>query len=481
MERFIKKHLNIFLILVLIFGFLVRLYKITNPIADWHSWRQADTASVSWFFAQDGINLLVPRYHDISKTASGFENPQGFRFAEFPLFNALHALAFSFLGKFSFEVWGRLISVFASIGSTIFVFLIGRYFLGKIGGLLAAFFFAFLPFNIYFSRVILPEPLAVFLATGGIWFFICWIDKTKLRPDIYFFLSAVFFSLALLVKPYTVFYASAPLYLVFVKYGKKTFLHPALWFLLTAVLVPFFLWRGWMWNDEFLRGIPHWKWVFNGDTIRFRPAFWWWIFGQRLGQLILGVWLAVPFVLGLTQTVRRYSFFLQSFIFGQFLYVAVVATANVRHDYYQTLTIPAVTLVLAAGIMFLKNLPHLNPKAKTLVILGSVVAGLFISLYQIKEFYKINHPEIILAGKAADKILPKDALVIAPYNGDTAFLYQTRRRGWPIMTAPIDEMISRLGATHYVSVNFDKKTEEIMERYKVMEKTDKYVIVQLVK
>ena len=44
--------------LILILGFVVRLYKINNPVADWHSWRQADTASVTRIYVQNGINLL---------------------------------------------------------------------------------------------------------------------------------------------------------------------------------------------------------------------------------------------------------------------------------------------------------------------------------------------------------------------------------------------------------------------------------------
>ncbi len=30
---------------IIILGLALRLYKIDNPIADWHSWRQADTTS----------------------------------------------------------------------------------------------------------------------------------------------------------------------------------------------------------------------------------------------------------------------------------------------------------------------------------------------------------------------------------------------------------------------------------------------------
>ena len=40
------KH-KILLILILLLALILRWYKIDNPLADWHSWRQADTASVS--------------------------------------------------------------------------------------------------------------------------------------------------------------------------------------------------------------------------------------------------------------------------------------------------------------------------------------------------------------------------------------------------------------------------------------------------
>ena len=72
--------------------------------------------------------------------------------------------------------------------------------------------------------------------------------------------------------------------------------------------------------------------------------------------------------------------------------------------------------------------------------------------------------------------MPKDAKVVAPYNGDTAFLYQMNRKGWPAVDNSIDNIIER-GATHYVSldqgsvdtVNFSKRFETVL-------KTDKFII-----
>ncbi len=96
----------------------------------------------------------------------------------------------------------------------------------------------------------------------------------------------------------------------------------------------------------------------------------------------------------------------------------------------------------------------------------------------MREFYKINHPEIIEAGIAVDRITPKEALFVAPYNGDTAFLYQTKRWGWPVVDRPLPEIIQK-GADFYVSVNFDSQTNEFMQKFVTVEKTSNYVILDL--
>jgi hypothetical protein len=62
-----KNKILILVILCLAFG--LRLYKINNPIADWHSWRQADTAAVARNFDKFGFDILHPRYDDISNIA----------------------------------------------------------------------------------------------------------------------------------------------------------------------------------------------------------------------------------------------------------------------------------------------------------------------------------------------------------------------------------------------------------------------------
>ncbi|OGM08601.1 hypothetical protein A2159_01255, partial [Candidatus Woesebacteria bacterium RBG_13_34_9] len=412
--------------------FIFRLYKLESPLADWHSWRQADTASVTRIFVSDGINLLYPRYYDISSVQTGIFNPIGFRFVEFPVFNAIHAffvLNFSF---FNLEVWGRLVSIFSSLICIFFIYLIGKRFMGTWGGLLSAGFFSFIPFNIYFSRVILPEPMATMFAIVGLYLFIKFIDSNK---SFYLLTSGVFFALGILVKPFVAFYLVPVVYLIFKNFGlKEIYKTPRLLIKLLLymdiVLVPFLLWRGWI--NKYPEGIPHFLWAFNGDKIRFKPSFWRWIFGERLGNLILGSWGLIPFSFGiLTKLKNKFGYFIQVTLLGMLMYVTLFATASVRHDYYQTITIPAISLALASGVLVLWKSKDFNRILSRSLIVLSISVMFIIGAFQVREFYKINHPEIIEAGNAADRLLPKNALIIAPYNGDTAFLYQTNRQGWP--------------------------------------------------
>ncbi|MCX6705577.1 MAG: glycosyltransferase family 39 protein [Candidatus Woesebacteria bacterium] len=485
MSNLIKRVINlkhieyIILSLLLILGFLVRLYKINNPIADWHSWRQADTASVTRNYVNLGLNLLYPKYHDISKIQTGYFNKEGLRLVEFPVFNLFHYLLVKMLPNFSFDALGRLTSVIFSVFSAFFLFLIGKRYLGKWGGLLSCFFFLFLPFNIYFSRVILPEPLCVFFSLFSLWLFIRYIDSEKV---LYLFSSGIIFSLALLIKPFALFYAFPMVYLALSKYGiKKIVATPKLLinFLIFVdlVVIPLLLWRSWIGKHP--EGIPYFTWAFNGDFIRFRPAFWRWIFGERIGRLILGIWGLIPFVLGVI--VKKKNYFGLSLMLGALIYVAIVATASVRHDYYQILIIPPICLLAAEGSLALWQNNIFNKWLARPILIFSIVLGLGMGWYQVKEYYKIDHPEIIAAGQAVNTLTPKDALVIAPYNGDTAFLYQTKRWGWPVVDDSIENII-KLGATVYVSVNLGSgDTKYVEAKFKTIEKTSQYIIIDLTK
>ncbi len=473
----IIKYIESFILtIILILAFVLRIYKIDNPVADWHSFRQVDTASVTRTYIEEGMNLLYPRYHDISTTQSGLFNPNGYRFVEFPVFNALHVMAMKLMPTVGLDVWGRMISIISSLVSVVIIFFIGKRYISFIGGVMVSMLFALNPFSVYFSRVILPEQLAVMLGLISVFTFSKYIDTQKIE---FIIVTIIFFTLAILVKPYLVFFSLPVIYLSINKYGLRGVLkNKTLILSAITILLPFLLWR--MWMSRYPEGIPFWKWTFNDDGIRFKPAYWYWIFGERLGVLILGVYGVIPFLFGLLGKTKG-SGFVRSFFGGALLFLIIIATANVRHDYYQTIITPSIFLAFAGGVMHIWKEIRMS-KIKRILLIGiSFSLMIVVSGFRVKEFYKINNPSIIIAGMYVDKHVSKDALVIAPYNGDTAFLYQTKRSGWPVVDRPIDELIE-LGADYFISVDLGHyQTIEFGRRFYTVAKTDRFIIFDLKK
>ncbi|MDP3724053.1 MAG: glycosyltransferase family 39 protein [bacterium] len=465
------------IIAILLIGtFVVRLYKIDIPIADWHSWRQADTAAVARNFVEDGFHLFRPTYDDLSSLQTGRPNPQGLRLVEFPLYNAMIGLVYLITGVN--EMSARLVSVLFATTSTFLLYLLIRRLMTERVAVLSAAFYAFLPYNIYFTRSIFPEVPAVTFLLAAYLAFAYWMEvKKKSSLWIFGVLSTVLGAVALLVKPTTIFFFLPFVWFAWKKYEWSMIRRLELWTSGLTMVLPLVLWRWWI--SHFPEGIPASEWLLNGQNIRFTGAFFRWIFAERFGKLIMTGWGMPLFILGLIRGRLKDDLFPYALLVGTLLYVTVFAMGNIQHDYYQILIIPTLAIFLGRGADFLLSPPPSLSKVWTMPILAvCLVAIAAFGWYEIRGNYQINHWEIVEAGRAVDQLTPKDAKVIAPYFGDTAFLYQTKRKGWPIMDSPIDTLIAR-GATHYVSVQFDDVTKQLMQKYPIVTQTEKYIILDL--
>lgn len=469
-----KKNKIITITILLIIGFIVRLYGINNPVADWHSWRQADTASVTRNFINDGINLLHPTFHDFSNIPSGKDNPQGWRMVEFPIYNAITATIYKNINFLNLtpEVVGRLINIIFSLSSAILIYFIifdlTNSFLPSLLGLTI---FLFLPFNIFYSRTILPEPTGVFFMLLSLYLF-----PKKI------ILSSIPFAISLLIKPYIALLLFPPfcfhIFNLFKnKFNKKLFLK----FFIFGIIgfIPFALWR--LWIKQYPEGIPASNWLFNGGNMRFRPVWFRWLFYERISKLILSVFGLVPFVVGFAYNHKKIQFFSFSLFLGIILYFSIIARGNIQHDYYQVLIVPFISIITGFGLYYISTSVF---KPKVLGILISLIlfiSTIVFSFYEIKGYYQINNPAIINAGQKASEILPKNAVVIAPYNGDTAFLYQTQRSGWPIEIYDIENIKKQHSNNPFylISVNFDNYTNNMSDEYKTIFKNDQFIILDL--
>lgn len=478
------------LLAILLGGFAIRFYGFDNPIADWHSWRQSETASVSRNFAQDGIDMLHPRMDNISNVQSGTDNPEGYFFVEFPIYNALQACLFTLIGVFTIEQWGRILSMLSSVAGGLFLYLIVKRHSNTVIGLFSVFFYMFLPFNIYYGRTILPDTMMTMAFLGSIYYFGTWIsekakgkkqkEKVQVKDKNYLnFLIALFFTiLALLLKPHSVFFLLPLLYLVFATFGWAAFKKWQLYIFALFSVAPLIAWRLWM--TQYPEGIPANQWLLNGNGIRFRPAFFRWIFYERLTVLISGYFGAILLLLGLIKLPKMKNWmFFASFFASTLLFVSVVATGNVQHDYYQISAIPSVAILMALGSYLLYtwkiNNLHVGKVLLALIISASFYYGWNI----VKEYFNINNRSILAAGEAVQRITPKDALIVANYNGDSALLYQFDRKGWASQQDEMSVLIKK-GADYFVLINPSKdEISKWQAQYKLVESTDQYSLFDL--
>ncbi|HEX9008334.1 MAG TPA: glycosyltransferase family 39 protein [Patescibacteria group bacterium] len=470
--------IKVFLLaLIVILGLWVRLYKIDNPVADWHSFRQADTSSVTEEWLKHGVNVLAPAYQDHSNIQSGKDNPHGYRMVEFPVYNLLHYGVYKLDPGLGIDKAGRVTSVILSLISIVLIFLIGDRLSGFFVGFMAALFMAILPFNIYYSRTILPEPLTIVTVLASYFFLLLSAEKESKQRKLWFYLSAISLSISILVKPYAIFFVLPHAALIFRLLVQQRLNILDIFLYGGIALGPFGWWRRHILS--YPTGIPASDWLLNSSGIRWRPAWFRWLFAERLGRLILGIYGTIFLILGLIAKPKHEGVAYWLWFIGILTYFSVVAGGNVQHDYYQAIIIPFLTLILAKGVSLVLSLST-TTYSRWLTILMTILSfGFMISLawYDIEPYYHINNPAIIEAGKEVDRLTPKDALVIAPYNGDTAFLYQTRRTGWPIGFYIEDKMSK--GATYYVSVVYDDEARSLEKQYTLVEKTDKFIIIKL--
>lgn len=477
MPKNLQNKLSLLLLFILVtLGVLGRSYRLNAPLADWHSWRQVDTASVAREYVKNGIDLSRPTYHDLSSIPSGLDNPNGYRFVEFPLISALHATLASNFHQLGIVEWGRVLSIVSSSLSIIVIYLIMNLVSTPLAALVSAGVFATLPYNLFYGRVVLPEPHLVFFSLVALHQFLKYWNTAKLQYCLTF---TLFLTLALLMKP-TALIILVPMALYGLLSGSFAW-QKAIFSVIAATLslLPYLAWRRYI--AAFPAGIPANAWLFNGNGIRFKGAWFRWLFGDRIGRLILGYWGLIPAGFGLLALGRtkKETAVVGGMVVGALAYMTVIATGNVQHDYYQIQIIPALAMLIGVGVDYVISL------RKTLlskISLASLLAFIFLlssalAWYEVRGYFNINNPAIVAAGAEIDAITPADALVIAPYMGDTAFLFQTNRRGWPI-GENIDLKI-KAGASYYVTTTRDKEYNDLIARYTLVKETDQFSIIKL--
>jgi 4-amino-4-deoxy-L-arabinose transferase-like glycosyltransferase len=479
-----SKFLLLVFILMLVMGTGIRFYKLSNPLDGIHSWRQADTAAVSRNYVREGIDLLHPHFDDLSNVPSGLDNPQGYRYVEFPIYNFFQAELSTISNLFTLEEWGRIITIFSSVLTGVFLYLLVRKYVDEIAALCVFGVFLFLPFSFYYGRVILPDPSMSMTALGAVYFFDLYIQirkKSLARGLGILCVSLILAATSLLLKPFAAFFLLPIAWLSLVAFRQKVFLRWELYLYAILAVIPLILWR--LWIQHYPAGIPASDWLFNGGNIRFTGAYFYWIYSQRIATLILGYFGVAFLIMGViwnsAKQAGRGLFY--SILLGALLYTVVIARGNVQHDYYQILILPALALFTGLGI---KSLIIFEKKSLTTYIQGgtALVCILFMlafGWYGVKSYYTYD-AGLVASGQEIDASTPKNALVVTSRDGDTTFLYYMNRKGWSSFAHPLPDLIKQ--GAQYLVIAYPK-TEDLglANTYSLIHRSDAYLLFDLTK
>ncbi|MDO5561938.1 MAG: glycosyltransferase family 39 protein, partial [bacterium] len=377
-------------------SFILRLYKIDNPVADWHSWRQADTAAVSRNFIKNGFTPLFPRFDSLETLKDGgIENPERYFFAEFPIYNIL---TYPFYKNFGVnEIYARLVNIFFSSLTAVALFLLCRLFTKDKIAFTAGLFFAIIPYNIYYGRVIMPDPLHVFFIVTTFLSYVYYLKKSP--QPIYLVLAGIAYAGALLTKPYALVLLLPLFALAWQKYRWQWWRQLSTWLPLIIALIPFALWRYHV--AQYPEGSFGTAWLFNSTNIRFTGAFWRWLIAERLNRIILGIGGFVLVIIGLFfNREKAKSSFFYWWLLAVWIFFIVIATGNVTHDYYQLPIVPSLCFFAATGFWAIIDLGK-NVFNKILYAGGAlalVLMMLAFGWYEVRGFFNINNPAIVAAG-----------------------------------------------------------------------------------
>lgn len=470
--------------LILVVGLAFRLYRVNIPLSDFHSWRQADTAAVARNFVRNGFDLMHPKYDDLSSIQSGIENPQGYRFVEFPLYNAIFALTFKALPSTAIEIHGRLISIAFSLLIISIIYYLTKHEIGTIGAVAASGTYAVFPFFVFFSRVVLPETTALGFMFISIFCLYLWHDEDKvLQNSLLFIGSFVTFAAALLIKPTIIFYGLALLYL-FIRRYQFSFIRKFnfyLYFLLAAI--PLVLWRYYI--RSFPEGIPASGWLITSvntyqglQNIFLRPAFFRWIFYERINNIILGGYVTAFLVFGLIAKPKRY---LVHIIFASALsYLLVFEGGNVQHEYYQTLILPALAILVGQGVQIIANnkREYLHPVFTWSAVSAVFVLSFLFSYYHVKDYYNYSS-DLSQRGNIIKTLTKRTDKIITDSTGDTTLLYLSDRQGAPAVYKDLSEL-KKLGYTYVESDKKDVITSWKNEnQYQLIFENDSFALFKL--
>ncbi len=422
---------------LLLLGLGIRLQGIRLDLIDHNCFRGATEAMMARHFDRHGLVLQYPYICGYASTPVKFVN-------EFPLYPALMAVTYRFFGEDI--LFGRLISIVASLGTALLCYLILRHQFSNSTPFWGMLLFTLSPLGSYVGRCVLRHPTAFFFMALAFFLWMLWLE----RSSWWLWLGVWFSAAASILMNFPNAYIGLPMLAALILYrGWRGILDRRVWWLAVLVLLPTFLWV----YHAMVSGA--WFMTPRGTSQRepgkfFRLEWWNPEFFQNLGIHLWGMLLTPSGVilasLGLFLFWRsRFPWVVRVWAATVFLYFAYdsYAVSVEIHDYYFLHALfPA---CLAAGIaggtlvdvarVHARNFPNLASLAMACLLLVPMVRNwqsVDIPLKQrflVEEVGWLKH--WLPASRAIREKTEADAVVVVDREVES-LIYLCDRPGWVI-------------------------------------------------
>lgn len=319
---------------------LARAWVFVHPETAVYWWRPADNASIARNFYEGGMHLLSPQV-DWGGAQPGLVE------MEFPILQYLTAVLYLVFGLH--EGFAAVVPVASALGAVALTYRLGREIVGARAAVLASLVLALSTSFIRYSEVLLGETLQVLGVVAGLYG--CW-RWAETRRWIHFWIAGSGLALAILIKPTALVLGLPVAVVLWQAAGWRALTDWRVWALAAVMLVPPALWYWHAYELGSLTGNT--VGIFSGGYLKLArtdlltsPEFYlrqaWFVAMYHLTPLLL-----VPLAVG-TWTWRR-GWLVPAWIAAGLAQIVVAAEGNHASPYYQLIMLPALALVVGAGL-----------------------------------------------------------------------------------------------------------------------------------
>lgn len=470
-----KKKEYIILIVLVLCACGVRLYaNITAPLVDYHSSHQASTMSVARNFVKDGLNLLYPQHNDRYNYQYGVENPDRYYLYEFPLYSAVVASISSFFPGIAIEIIGRAVSVISSLVviSIVYYLLLKKY--GVIAALFAGSIFSFFPFFVFFSRVALSDMFVSALYMGGLLCFTFFQEyhiPTKkhvsrisgIVGQVWYSLSLICYTIAVLIKPGLIFFILPFLYMFFQKYGVRMVKKYQVYLFFIISIIPITLWVRHV--SQYPEGIPfsyfidkntelslYMRYLLSADIFLYTVLY------VHVLTYILGGFLII--FIFMCFFIRTKYALVNWFLVSCLLYLFVFQMKHAEYEFYHVLVLPAFAMSIGIGMIHLFRIKEKNIFIMSFLLTLFIIAFSFYISYRQAQYFFDTSDEKLQIAKVIKTLTKENDQIITDTDGNTTLLYVSNRTGASTLyNTP--EQLNKKGYAYVVT-----QKQETREEYK---------------